>query len=69
MDFAADLAGASAAEIKDIVDIWLWGFSEPDRWPSVSDVILMVKTLESLPISTEPDVLHAIENCRDYIRT
>ncbi|RQR33862.1 hypothetical protein DIE23_14040 [Burkholderia sp. Bp9143] len=69
MDYAIELAGASSAEICEIVDIWLWGFSEPEHWPSLDEAQQMLDTLTHLPNADDKGVRDAIANCSDYIAT
>ncbi|WP_157382521.1 hypothetical protein [Burkholderia ubonensis] len=69
MGFQAELAGASSTEIREIVDLWLWGFSEPEHWPSLIEVHQMLDTLKNLPNADRSEVRDAIDNCSDYINT
>ncbi|MPW07022.1 hypothetical protein GCT19_15395 [Paraburkholderia sp. CNPSo 3155] len=68
MDLNNALAGAAPEDIGDIIDVWLWGFSEPANWPLLSDVRQMQAVLSALPYAAHPSVQQAIEACMDYIR-
>lgn len=56
-------------QLVDLIDMWLWGFSEPRNWPSPTDVRSMLAALIARPDSRHPLIREAIAMCLEYIRT
>jgi hypothetical protein len=64
-----DLSSDSPEQLTDLVDLWLWGFSDPQYWPSASDARSMLTALVARPDANHPSIREAIDNCILYIRS
>jgi hypothetical protein len=68
MQVSLDISEDTPEQLQELVDFWLWGFSEPLNWPSRSDARLMISALVARDDAHHPMIREAVADCLEYIR-